>query len=159
MRKEVVLVAAVSTAATIAAVAALVRQRRLRKEQRWKQTQTILRKFARECATPVPRLWQVANALVSEMQASLASNETTADLNMLLSYLASLPNGYYVFSKALILKSFIQNHITHIICHYVILFLRQRREGTLLWDKFESYGFFDLMCKTWREEWAYFWSA
>ncbi|ESR39419.1 putative hexokinase-like 2 protein [Citrus sinensis] len=93
MRKEVVVVAAVSTAATIAAVAALVRQRRRRKEQRWKQTQTILRKFARECATPVPRLWQVANALVSEMQASLASNETTADLNMLLSYLASLPNG------------------------------------------------------------------
>ncbi|KAL9461168.1 hypothetical protein AB3S75_004213 [Citrus x aurantiifolia] len=93
MRKEVVVVAAVSTAATIAAVAALVRQRRRRKEQRWKQTQTILRKFARECATPVPRLWQVANALVSEMQASLASNETTTDLNMLLSYLASLPNG------------------------------------------------------------------
>lgn len=152
MRKEVVVVAAASTAATIVVVAALVRQWKRRKEQQWKQTQTILRKFATECATPVPRLWQVANALVSEMQASLASNESITDLNMLLSYLASLPNGYYVFSKALILKGFLQNHITYIICQYLILVLPQGREGTVLWDKYESYEFFYLMCKTRREE-------
>ena len=85
---------AVATAATIVAAAALFRQWKRRKERQWKQTQRILRKFARDCATPVPKLWQVANALVSDMQSSLASNETSSNLNMLVSYVASLPTGY-----------------------------------------------------------------
>uniref|UniRef100_A0A2N9J9C3 Phosphotransferase n=1 Tax=Fagus sylvatica TaxID=28930 RepID=A0A2N9J9C3_FAGSY len=92
MRKEVGVVA-VATAATIVAAAALFRQWKRRKERQWKQTQRILRKFARDCATPVPKLWQVANALVSDMQSSLASNETSSNLNMLVSYVASLPTG------------------------------------------------------------------
>ncbi|KAI9164759.1 hypothetical protein LWI28_001485 [Acer negundo] len=92
MRKQAVVVV-VSTAATVVVIAAVLRQWKRRKERQWKQTQRILRKLARECATPVPKLWQVSNALVSEMEASLASNDITTTLNMLVSYVASLPNG------------------------------------------------------------------
>ncbi|CAK7339681.1 unnamed protein product [Dovyalis caffra] len=91
MRKEVVALAAVTT---VAVVAVLVRQYSRRKERQRKQTQRILRKFARECATPVPKLWEVANALVADMEASLVSREeTSTGLPMLVSYAASLPNG------------------------------------------------------------------
>ncbi|KAK1589354.1 hypothetical protein Q3G72_033115 [Acer saccharum] len=92
MRKQAVVVV-VSTAATVVVIAAVLRQWKRRKERQWKQTQRIVRKLARECATPVPKLWQVSNALVSEMEASLASNDITTTLNMLVSYVASLPNG------------------------------------------------------------------
>ncbi|KAL9341240.1 hypothetical protein Peur_067459 [Populus x canadensis] len=90
MRKEAVVLATVTT---VAVVAVLVRQYSLKKQGQWKQTQRILRKFARESATPVPKLWEVANALVSDMQASLVSQEETSTLNMLVSYAASLPKG------------------------------------------------------------------
>ncbi|XP_011021821.1 PREDICTED: probable hexokinase-like 2 protein [Populus euphratica] len=90
MRKEAVMLATVTT---VAVVAVLVRQNSRKKQRRWKQTQRILRKFARESATPVPKLWEVANALVSDMQASLVSQEETSTLNMLVSYAASLPKG------------------------------------------------------------------
>ncbi|XP_004289383.1 PREDICTED: probable hexokinase-like 2 protein [Fragaria vesca subsp. vesca] len=94
MRKEVVAAAALTAAAAITAIAALVRHRKRRKEQQWKETQKILRKFARDCATPVPKLWQVANAFVADMRSSLiASNGTNTSLNMLVSYVASLPSG------------------------------------------------------------------
>ena len=92
MRKEVVVLA--TTVATVAVVAVLVRQYSRKKERQWKQTQRILRKFARESATPVPKLWEVANAMVSDMQASLASQEKTGTLSMLVSCAASLPKGY-----------------------------------------------------------------
>ncbi|XP_059641262.1 probable hexokinase-like 2 protein [Cornus florida] len=90
MKKVVVVAAAVTTAATVIAVVAVVRQWKQR-SQRWKQSQRIVRKFARECATPVPLLWHVACDLVSDMQAGLASSQT--NLTMLVSYLASLPTG------------------------------------------------------------------
>ncbi|XP_057971091.1 probable hexokinase-like 2 protein [Malania oleifera] len=96
MRKDVVVAAAVATAATVVVVAEVVRRRQRRRERQWKKAQNILRKFARECATPVPNLWQVANALVSDMQAALSSAppETGgAALTMLVSYVASLPTG------------------------------------------------------------------
>lgn len=97
MRKEVVAAAALTAAAAITAIAALVRHRKRRKEQQWKETQKILRKFARDCATPVPKLWQVANAFVADMRSSLiASNGTNTSLNMLVSYVASLPSGYLI---------------------------------------------------------------
>ncbi|KAL4644495.1 hypothetical protein ACB092_02G168800 [Castanea dentata] len=89
-RKKVV-VAAVATAATIVAAVALWRQWRRRSERLWKPTQRILCKFARDCITLVPMIYQVADDLVSDMQASLASNHT-ANLNMLVSY-KGLYNG------------------------------------------------------------------
>ncbi|CAK9150591.1 unnamed protein product [Ilex paraguariensis] len=89
MRKEAVVLAAVTTAATVVAVGLLVRQRI---ERRWRNTRRILRKFARDCATPVPKLWHLANDLVSDMEAGLVSNET--DLSMLPCYcVPSLPTG------------------------------------------------------------------
>ncbi|KAJ9177440.1 hypothetical protein P3X46_012661 [Hevea brasiliensis] len=92
MRKEAVVAAATVTAvATVAGVAATVMQYKRRKD-REKQTHRILRKFASECATPVPKLWEVANALVSDMETSLSSQEP-GTLNMLVSYVTSLPNG------------------------------------------------------------------
>ena len=97
MRKEVVAAAALTAVAAITAIAALVRQRKRRKQQQWKETQKILRKFARDCATPVPKLWQVANAFVADMRNSLiASNGTSTSFNMLVSYVASLPSGYLI---------------------------------------------------------------
>ncbi|KAJ6989776.1 hypothetical protein D5086_014493 [Populus alba] len=90
MRKEA---AVLATVTTVAVVAVLVRQNSRKKQRQWKQIQRILRKFARESATPVPKLWEVANALVSDMQASLVSQEETSTLNMLVSYAASLPKG------------------------------------------------------------------
>ncbi|KAM7264472.1 hypothetical protein ACFE04_002155 [Oxalis oulophora] len=94
MRKEVV-VAALGTVSTIVVVAALLRQWQQQKERQWRKTQRILRKFARECATSVPRLWQISNAMVSDMENSLISNETTttSTIKLLISYVASLPTG------------------------------------------------------------------
>ncbi|KAK3030427.1 hypothetical protein RJ639_039184 [Escallonia herrerae] len=89
MRKEVVV--AVTTAAAVVAVAMLLRQTKRRSERRWRHAQRILRKFARDCATPVPKLWNVANDVVAEMQAGLGSSES--NLSMLASYVASLPTG------------------------------------------------------------------
>ncbi|CAK8562579.1 unnamed protein product [Lathyrus sativus] len=92
MRREVVVV--VSTTLVVVAVGALVRRWKREKEQQSRQTKNIIRKFARECATPVTKLWHVADDLVSAMEASLAnSNETGSTLNMIISSVTSLPNG------------------------------------------------------------------
>ncbi|KAI8534664.1 hypothetical protein RHMOL_Rhmol10G0107700 [Rhododendron molle] len=96
MRKEVVLVAAVAAAVGVAVV---VSQWKRRRERRWKQTQRILRKFARECATPVPKLWHVTNDLALEMQSGLMACSSVDDdhdqtnLGMLVSYVDPLPTG------------------------------------------------------------------
>ncbi|KAL5556132.1 hypothetical protein UlMin_038368 [Ulmus minor] len=92
MRKEVVVASATAAAAVLAA-AALLRQWKQRKDRKWKQTQDILRKFSRECATPVPKLWEIAKAMVSNIEASLSSNQTNTTLSMLVSYIGSLPTG------------------------------------------------------------------
>ncbi|KAJ8765655.1 hypothetical protein K2173_014777 [Erythroxylum novogranatense] len=88
MRKHV---AAMIVVATVAVVAAGVAYKR-RRDRQWKQTQRILRRFARECATPVSKLWEVANSLVSAMEDSLNSKENST-LHMLVSYVSSLPHG------------------------------------------------------------------
>ncbi|KAH7520367.1 hypothetical protein FEM48_Zijuj08G0136400 [Ziziphus jujuba var. spinosa] len=94
MRKQVV-VAVASTAAAVVVIAAMARQWKRRKERKWKRTQRILRQFARDCATPVQRLWLVADDLVHHMEASLASDATVTgtSLKMLVSYLDFLPAG------------------------------------------------------------------
>ncbi|KAJ9670379.1 hypothetical protein PVL29_026736 [Vitis rotundifolia] len=91
MRKAVV-VAAVTTAAMAAAVAVLWSRWKQESERQGRKIRRILRKFARDCATPVSKLWLVADALVSDMNEALTSQETTT-LNMLISYAASLPAG------------------------------------------------------------------
>ncbi|KAI5325084.1 hypothetical protein L3X38_034158 [Prunus dulcis] len=93
MRKVVVVASALTATATVVVAAALLRQWKRKKQRQWRETQKILRKFARDCATPVPKLWLVSNALVSDMKAFLASSGTITTLNMLVSYVASLPSG------------------------------------------------------------------
>ncbi|GFZ18860.1 hexokinase-like 3 [Actinidia rufa] len=92
MRKEAVVVS-VAVAAAVVGLAVGLRQWKRRSERRWRQTQRILRKFARECATPVPKLWHLANDLVSDMQSGLAISDYQPNLRMLVSYLSPLPTG------------------------------------------------------------------
>ncbi|CAN6542040.1 unnamed protein product [Malus baccata var. baccata] len=93
MKKEVVVVATMTATATVVVAAVLLRQWKRKKQRQWRETQKILRKFARDCSTPVPKLWQVSNALVSDMKACLASSGTITTLNMLVSYVSPLPTG------------------------------------------------------------------
>ncbi|OMP01708.1 Hexokinase [Corchorus olitorius] len=96
MKKEVALTAVTTTAAAVVVVVAFARQYwRQRKDRQWKKTNRILRKFASESATPVPKLWEVANAMVSDMEASVSSDHEQAksSLNMLVSYISPLPSG------------------------------------------------------------------
>ncbi|KAM0971005.1 hypothetical protein ACFX15_018407 [Malus domestica] len=93
MKKEVVVVATMTATATVVVAAVLLRQWKRKKQRQWRETQKILRKFARDCSTPVPKLWQVSNALVSDMKACLASSGTITTLNMLVSYVSPLPIG------------------------------------------------------------------
>ncbi|CAH1413427.1 unnamed protein product [Lactuca virosa] len=92
MRKEVIVGASVATVATVVVAGVLLARWKKRDERRWRQTQRILRRFARDCATPVPKLWHVAFDLVSDMQTSL-SDQSQTDFVMLPSYTSSLPNG------------------------------------------------------------------
>lgn len=84
--------ASVATVATVVVAGVLLARWKKRDERRWRQTQRILRRFARDCATPVPKLWHVAFDLVSDMQTSL-SDQSQTDFVMLPSYTSSLPNG------------------------------------------------------------------
>ncbi|MED6193520.1 hypothetical protein PIB30_020322 [Stylosanthes scabra] len=98
MRNQVVVAAAVGTTVTVVVIGALIRRWKLMKEQQLKHAKNIIRKFARECATPVAKLWQVADDLVSQMKASLdspSSDETSSSstLNMIISNVTALPNG------------------------------------------------------------------
>ena len=95
MRKAVV-VAAVTTAAIAVATAVLWRHWKQESERQRRKTRRILRKLARDCATPVSKLWVLADALVSDMNEPFTSQETTA-LNMLISYVSPLPTGYPFF--------------------------------------------------------------
>ncbi|XP_076919951.1 putative hexokinase-like 2 protein [Bidens hawaiensis] len=91
MRKEVA-VAAVATVSTVVVAGVLLVRWKKRDERRWKQTQRMLRKFANDCATPVPKLWHVAFDLVSDMQTSL-SDQSQTDYVMLPSVTSCLPSG------------------------------------------------------------------
>ncbi|KAL1370977.1 hypothetical protein HN51_001199 [Arachis hypogaea] len=98
MRNAVVVAAAVGTAVAVVAAGALIKRWKLMKEQRLKHARNIIRRFARECGTPVSKLWQVADDLVSHMKASLASpssdeSSSLSTLNMIISNVTSLPNG------------------------------------------------------------------
>lgn len=53
----------------------------------------ILTKLKHECATPLPLLRHVADAMAADMRAGLAV-DGGSDLKMILSYVDSLPTGY-----------------------------------------------------------------
>lgn len=53
----------------------------------------ILTKLQKDCATPLPLLRRVADAMESDMRAGLSA-DGGSDLKMILSYVDSLPSGY-----------------------------------------------------------------
>lgn len=69
----------------------------------------ILTKLRKECATPLPLLRHVADAMAADMRAGLAV-DGGSDLKMILSYVDNLPTGYvknfalYVLSSCVCTK-------------------------------------------------------
>lgn len=53
----------------------------------------LVTKLHKDCATPLPVLRHVADAMAADMRAGLAA-EGGSDLKMILSYVDSLPTGY-----------------------------------------------------------------
>jgi len=56
----------------------------------------ILTKLKKDCATPLPIMRHVADAMANDMRAGLAF-DGGSDLKMILSYVDSLPTGYVSF--------------------------------------------------------------
>ena len=56
----------------------------------------ILTKFKHDCATPLPLLRHVADAMAADMRAGLAV-DGGSDLKMILSYVDTLPTGCVLF--------------------------------------------------------------
>nr|GLL17800.1 hexokinase-1 [Ipomoea trifida] len=64
----------------------------MRKSSKWARCVSILREFEEKCGTPDAKLKQLADAMVVEMHAGLAS-EGGSKLKMLISYVDNLPTG------------------------------------------------------------------
>ncbi|KAL0905567.1 hypothetical protein M5K25_023998 [Dendrobium thyrsiflorum] len=90
--RKVVIGSAVICAATACAVAAFIVKHRMKKSGRWARAEAIVNDFEEKCATPIGKLRQVADAMMVEMHAGLAS-EGGSKLKMLISYVDSLPKG------------------------------------------------------------------
>ncbi|CAH9063560.1 unnamed protein product [Cuscuta epithymum] len=90
--KKAAVGAAVVGAAAVCAVAALVVHQRLRKSSKWARSDPIINEFEKRCGTPDAKLRQLADAMVVEMHAGLAS-EGGSKLKMLISYVDNLPTG------------------------------------------------------------------
>ncbi|KAI3917670.1 hypothetical protein MKW98_021432 [Papaver atlanticum] len=80
------------TQTAVCAAAKLISRRRMRSSGRWSKAMSILKEFEEQCATPVGKLRQVADAMTAEMHAGLAS-EGGSRLNMLNSCVDNLPTG------------------------------------------------------------------
>ncbi|KAK8551259.1 hypothetical protein V6N12_039907 [Hibiscus sabdariffa] len=65
--------AAYGVAVAAAAAAALVIHRKMKKPGRWVKAMEILKEFEEKCGTPILKLRQVADAMIVEMHAGLAS--------------------------------------------------------------------------------------
>ncbi|KAM0951588.1 putative hexokinase [Dioscorea sansibarensis] len=89
MRKPTIVAAAAVAVAVSCAVAALWIRRSSR---RWSRVECIVRDLNKRCATPVERLWDVADSMIAEMRAGLAA-EGASSLRMLPCLLNSLPTG------------------------------------------------------------------
>ncbi|KAF9587860.1 hypothetical protein IFM89_006114 [Coptis chinensis] len=59
---------------------------------KWGKTMLILKEFEEKCSTPISKLKRVADALLVEMHAGLAS-EGGSKFKMLISYVDNLPTG------------------------------------------------------------------
>lgn len=101
--------AAVICAATVCAAAALVVRRRMRDSARWATATAIVKEFEEKCATPIGKLRLVADAMIVEMHAGLAS-DGGSKLKMLISYVDNLPTGYFPLFFFLISRLHLYNH-------------------------------------------------
>ncbi|KAM7519458.1 hypothetical protein LguiB_018420 [Lonicera macranthoides] len=84
--------AAVVCAAAVCAAGVVVVRHRMRSSGRWAKAMAILREVEEKCGTPIGKLRQVADAMLVEMHAGLAS-EGGSKLKMLISYVDNLPTG------------------------------------------------------------------
>ncbi|KAB2065375.1 hypothetical protein ERO13_A09G081100v2 [Gossypium hirsutum] len=91
MGKLTVCVAVVCGVA-VAAAAAVVIHRKMKKSGKWVKAMEIVKEFEESCRTPISKLKQVADAMTVEMHAGLAS-EGGSKLKMLITYVDSLPTG------------------------------------------------------------------
>ncbi|KAM7515470.1 hypothetical protein LguiA_005053 [Lonicera macranthoides] len=91
MGKAAVCAAVVCGAAVCAAGVVVVRHC-MRSSGRWAKAMAILREVEEKCGTPIGKLRQVADAMLVEMHAGLAS-EGGSKLKMLISYVDNLPTG------------------------------------------------------------------
>ncbi|KAL6521578.1 hypothetical protein OROGR_018147 [Orobanche gracilis] len=87
MKRGVAAAAAVTAAAMVVGTAVLLRRWKRRSERRWRLAQRILRKFANDSATPVAKLWRVADEIASEAEGNSSS------LCKIVSDIAPLPTG------------------------------------------------------------------
>lgn len=85
-----------AAALTAALAAATVAGHHLKVSGKWGHAESILKVFGEECGTPIEKLRKVAEAMVVEMHAGLAS-EGGSKLKMLISYVDNLPSGFFSF--------------------------------------------------------------
>ncbi|KAI3954739.1 hypothetical protein MKW92_022436 [Papaver armeniacum] len=79
-------------AAAVCVAAALIEAHRIKSSERRSKAMSILKEFEENCATPIGKLRQVADAMTAEMHTGLAS-EGGSKLKMLNSYVDNLPTG------------------------------------------------------------------
>lgn len=79
-------------AAAAVGVAALVMRRRVKTSGKWARAMAIVKEFEEKSRTPEGKLKQLADAMVVEMHAGLAS-EGGSKLKMLTSFVDKLPTG------------------------------------------------------------------
>ncbi|CAH2051192.1 unnamed protein product [Thlaspi arvense] len=84
--------ATVVCAAAVCAAAVFIVRRRMQSSGKWARVIEILKVLEEDCATPIAKLRQVADAMTVEMHAGLAS-EGGSKLKMLISYVDNLPSG------------------------------------------------------------------
>ncbi|KAJ0254186.1 Hexokinase-1 [Hirschfeldia incana] len=84
--------ATVVCAAAVCAASVYIVRRRMQSSGKWARVIEILRVLEDDCATPIGKLRQVADAMTVEMHAGLAS-EGGSKLKMLISYVDNLPSG------------------------------------------------------------------
>ncbi|KFK40349.1 hypothetical protein AALP_AA3G362600 [Arabis alpina] len=85
--------ATVVGAAAVCAVAVYIVRRRMHSTGKWGRVIEILKVLEEDCATPIGKLRQVADAMTVEMHAGLAS-EGGSKLKMLISFVDNLPSGH-----------------------------------------------------------------
>lgn len=95
MGKTTVVVAC-AAAVAVGLGAAVVVRRRTKRDGNWGKAMGMLKELEEKCATPVAKLKQVADAMTVEMHAGLAS-QGGSKLQMIISFVDSLPTGYFVF--------------------------------------------------------------